>query len=92
MTFNVKINPNPETKIIAKVSTGGGVLQPTASPVTIKNQFREYQINSIQDLPDVDEVSVQNGSTLVFNSSTNQYEVKPLDITNVIGVIDGGEF
>lgn len=92
MTFNVKINPNPETKIIAKVSTGGGVLQPTTSPVTIKNQFREYQINSIQDLPDVDEVSVQNGSTLVFNSSTNQYEVKPLDITNVIGVIDGGEF
>ena len=91
MTFNVKINPNPETKIVAKVSTESGLLQ-SSTPLTIKNQFREYQINSIQDLPDVDEVSVENGATLVFNSNTNQYEVKPLDLTNVTGIIDGGEF
>lgn len=84
MTFNVKVNPNPETKIIAKVTTTGGLLQ-TSTPLTVKNQLREYQINSIQDLPDVAETSVTNGATLVFNSSTNLYEVKQIDI-------DGGEF
>lgn len=90
MTFNVKINPNPESKIVAKVSTNQGFLNPKA--LTIKNQLREYQINSIQDLPDVDEVTVQTGATIVYNANTNKYEVKPLDITNVIGVIDGGVF
>jgi hypothetical protein len=84
MTFNVKINPNPETKIVARVSPVNGVLQPT-STLTIRNQLREYQINSIQDLPDVDEVNVANGATLVYNSNTSLYEVKQLDL-------DGGEF
>lgn len=91
MTFNVKINPNPETKITAKMSTTPGFLQPSA-PLTIKNQLREYQINSIQDLPDVDEVQVANGSTIVYNSATNKYEVKPLDTDYIDGPIDGGEF
>ena len=91
MTFNVKINPNPETKITAKMSTSPGFLQPSA-PLTIKNQRREYQINSIQDLPDVDEVDVESGATIVYNADTNKYEVKPLDISDVTGIIDGGEF
>lgn len=91
MTFNVKINPNPETKIVAKVSTNNGQLS-TVNPLTIKNQLREYQINSIEDLPDVDEVNVESGSTIVYNANTSKYEVKPLDITNVTGIIDGGEF
>lgn len=91
MTFNVKINPNPETKIVAKVNTVGGFLQPS-NPLTIKNQLREYQINSIQDLPDVAEEDVVDGATLVFNATNNLYEVKQLDVTDLIGVIDGGEF
>lgn len=90
MTFNVKINPNPETRIVAKVATGQGFISPQA--LTIKNQLREYQINSIQDLPDVDEVAVTSGSTIVFNSATSNYEVKPLDANFLTGRIDGGEF
>lgn len=90
MTFNVKINPNPETKIVAKVSTNQGYLNPKA--LTIKNQLREYQINSIEDLPDVDEVNVDSGSTIVYNANTNKYEVKPLNTTDLTGIIDGGEF
>lgn len=87
MSFNI----NPESKITIKVSkTGSGLINPKS--LTIKNQLREYQINSIQDLPDVDEVAVNSGSTIVFNSVTNKYEVKPLDTTNLIGIIDGGEF
>ncbi len=91
MTFNVRVNPNPETKIVAKVTNTNGVLS-SGTPVTVKNQFREYQINSIEDLPNVDEIDVDSGSTLVFNANTNKYEVKPLDATNIVGIIDGGEF
>ena len=91
MTFNVKVNPNPETRIVAKVAVVNGVLQPT-TPLTIKNQLREYQINSIQDLPDISEVDLTNGAIIVFNSVTGVYEVKPLDASFITGVIDGGEF
>jgi hypothetical protein len=91
MTFNVKINPNPETRIVARVNTVGGILQPT-TPLTIRNQLREYQINSIQDLPDVAETNVVNGAILVFNSATNNYEVKPLETNFITGDLDGGEF
>lgn len=84
MTFTVKVNPNPETKIVARVASVNGVLQSTA-PITLRNQLREYQINSIQDLPDVAETNVANGATLVYNSNTSLYEVKQLDL-------DGGEF
>ncbi len=90
MTFTVRINPNPESKIVAKVNTNQGLLNPKA--LTIKNQLREYQINSIEDLPDVAEVNVAAGSTLVYNANNHQYEVKALDVTNLSGVIDGGEF
>jgi hypothetical protein len=90
MTFNVKVNPNPETRIVAKVATGEGFISPQM--LTIKNQLREYQINSIQDLPDVSEVSVVNGAAIVYNSATTKYEIKPLDATFLIGRIDGGEF
>lgn len=90
MTFKVRVNPNPETKIVAKVNTSQGYISPKT--LTVKNQLREYQINSIQDLPDVDETSVDSGSTLVYNANTSKYEVKPLDISNVTGIIDGGEF
>ncbi len=83
-------NINPESKITVKVNTNNGLLNPKA--LTIKNQFREYQINSIQDLPDVDEITVDSGSTIVYNANTNKYEVKPLNATNITGIIDGGEF
>ncbi len=91
MTFNVKINPNPETKIVARVAPVNGILQPTSS-LTIRNQLREYQINSIQDLPDVAEEAVVDGATLVYNANSSVYEVKQLDVTDLSGIIDGGEF
>ncbi len=79
---------NPETKITVKMNTSQGFLSPKT--VTIKNQIR--QINSIEDLPDVEEITVDSGSTIVYNSTTGKYEVKPLDATFISGRIDGGEF
>lgn len=83
MTFNATFQNN-ETRIQVKVSNNAGILTP-AAPLTIKNQIREYQINSIEDLPDVSEISVTDGATLVYNANNDLYEVKQLNI-------DGGEF
>jgi phosphoribosylformylglycinamidine (FGAM) synthase PurS component len=86
MSFNI----NPESKITIKIDNKSPVLNPTT--LTVKNQFREYQINSIEDLPDVDEVNVAEGSTLIYNQATDKYEVKQFTQQFFSGSIDGGEF
>ena len=82
MTFNAKLTKN--TYINAKVDVQNGALIPV-KPITIKNIVQEQQINSIEDLPDVSEVAVANGATLVYNASNDLYEIKQIDI-------DGGTF
>lgn len=74
-----------------KVNNTGGVLQ-TSTPITLKNQVTE--INSIEDIADVAEVDVSSGSTLVYNESMDRYEVKKLDVGDIVGEfdLDGGEF
>jgi hypothetical protein len=81
---------NPESRVVAKVGTGQGFINPQA--LTIKNQLREYQINSIEDLPDVDEVNVVSGATLVYNSENDKYEVRQLQSADLNLDLDGGTF
>jgi hypothetical protein len=82
---------NNETRIKAKIEVSNTGFQPTA-PITIQNQIREYHINSIEDLPDVDEIDVIEGATLVYNANTDTYDVKRIDVADIDGIIDGGEF
>lgn len=82
MALNVTLRSN--TYINAKVSSNNGLLSPT-SPLTIKNIVQEQILNSIEDLPDVSEVSVTDGATLVYNSNNDLYEVKQINL-------DGGEY
>lgn len=74
-----------------KVNTSGGVLQ-SQTPITLKNQVTE--ITSIEDISDVAEVDVSSGSTLVYNASTDKYEVKKLEVGDISGEfnLDGGVF
>ncbi len=72
-----------------KLNNNGGTLSPTKE-VTLKNQINE--IRSIEDIGDVDEVSVVNGATLVYNATTGKYEVKPLDFGDIEADFDGGLF
>ena len=65
----------------------------TTSPVVLKNQITE--LRSIEDIADVSEVDVVTGSTIVYNSVNDKYEVRQLtaaevNITNLD--LDGGEF
>lgn len=62
------------------------------SPFTLKNQITE--ITSIEQIADVDEINVTTGATLIYNSSTDKYEIKPLQFTDISGTVDldGGTF
>lgn len=86
MALKARIVQN--TSMIAKVSASGDRLS-TAAPVTLKNQIQE--IRSIEDFGDVEEVNVTTGATLVYNSSIDKYEVRPLELAD-LGNLDGGTF
>jgi len=76
------------TRLVAKITNNSGRLS-SAAPITLKNQIQE--IRSIEDIADVSEVSVTDGATLVYNSETDKYEVRQLQIED-LGAIDGGSF
>lgn len=75
----------------AKVKNTSGVLNPVS--VTLKNQIQE--IRSIEDIADVAEINVTDGATLVYNATTDKYEVKILDTGDINTEnlnLDGGTF
>ena len=79
------------TKQTVTVNNLGDVLT-GVSPFTLKNQITE--ITSIEQIADVDEINVTTGATLIYNSSTDKYEIKPLQFTDISGTVDldGGTF
>jgi hypothetical protein len=76
------------TRLVAKITNNNGRLS-SAAPITLKNQIQE--IRSIEDIADVIETDVTDGATLVYNSETDKYEVRQLQIED-LGAIDGGSF
>lgn len=74
MTINVKVQQNPS----------GGFVQ-TSSPITLRNTIQN--IARLDGLFDVvpDTAATANGSTLVYDTTTDKYIVKELDL-------DGGTF
>jgi len=77
------------TRQSVKVTNLGGTLT-SSSPITLKNQIVE--ITSIENIADVSEINVTDGATLIYNSSTDKYEIKPLNFDDLSGDIDGGTF
>jgi hypothetical protein len=86
MALNAKLSQ--VTSFVAKVEKSNDRLS-TNTPITIKNQVQE--IRSIEDIADVAEIDVSDGATLVYNSETDKYEVRQLQIED-LGAIDGGSF
>lgn len=76
------------SRLVAKITNNNGRLS-SAAPITLKNQIQE--IRSIEDIADVAEIDVSDGATLVYNSETDKYEVRQLQIED-LGAIDGGSF
>lgn len=76
------------SRLVAKITNNNGRLS-SAAPITLKNQIQE--IRSIEDISDVAEIDVTDGATLIYNSETDKYEVRQLQIED-LGAIDGGSF
>ena len=87
-------------KIKLNTSNTGFVVRPSfaapSNPTTstiIKNQAMTVSASRLDSLQDVVEGNnPQVGSTLVYNSDTDKYEVQRLEFTDVDGPLDGGNF
>jgi len=72
--------------ITASVNTSGGQIQASA-PVTLRSAP-----NRLDKLDDVIEGTPQDGSTLVYRASDDKYIVQQLNLSNIGGNLDGGDF
>lgn len=79
------------TNIKASVANNGAV-STQATTLTLKNTLKDEI--TIRELSNVIEGTPGEGDTIVYNSTLNKYEVKPITITanTIITEIDGGTF
>lgn len=89
MPIIARIRKAPTIK--AKVNQLNGVL--TTQPASFTLGKVLTSATRIDELLDVIEAAPQSGDTLVYNSTNDKYEVKPISVTsnNIIDV-DGGTF
>lgn len=72
----------------------GGIIN-TVVPVTLKNTptiFSGNGVSTFAHLQDVVTINETDGSTVIYDAISNKYIVKPLDLANTIGTLDGGVF
>lgn len=72
-----------QSNFTVKVNKNGSLLQ-TNRPVTVKNQIEE--IRSIDDIPGVNNALKVDGSTIIYNANTNQYEIRPYNDDPLLNV------
>jgi hypothetical protein len=90
MSIRVKLNAN-SSGIIVRPSFA--VISPPPQTVVIKNQAPTISASRLDTLQDVvEEGTPAEGSTLVYNPTTDKYEVQKLNFTDVDGPLDGGSF
>jgi hypothetical protein len=61
-----------------KVSLGTGQSITRSSAVSVKSSVTQQTTTTLNQLEDIDVTGASNNSVLVYNTSTNKYEVKPL--------------
>jgi hypothetical protein len=62
----------------------------SGSPVSLKNNLASVSQNYIHNLLDVVEINPVDGATLVYNATTDKYEVKQITVSATS--LDGGSF
>lgn len=75
--------------ITVQTSPSGSLVQD--APITLKNSIADNTVATIEAIGDVEEINVTNGATLVYNSETDKYEIRPLS-SDSIANLDGGTF
>ncbi len=83
-------------KVTVKPSSTQFKVQTQTSPISVGNRISSSITSGrLDSLSDVVENSPANNSTLVYNSDTDKYIVKKLDLDDVIdslSELDGGQF
>lgn len=86
MTINRTIN----VSIARKSSTG--VINPT-NPVTLKNvPTINSGVDKLDQLTDVNPAGETDGAVPVYDSASDKYIVQKMNMTDIVGDLDGGTF
>jgi len=86
---NIVVSSKKAIRVTA--NTTGEVIQ-SSTPVTLKNTTK-ISAGRLDQLADVSEPATpEDGSTLVYNASTDTYEVKKVNLGEVEGDLNGGTF
>jgi hypothetical protein len=87
---NVVVSRKRNVKVSSNAT--GGVIDTTV-PVTLKNApVLSSGLDTIDELRDVGLTQRSDGSTLIYDDSTDTYQVKHLNFVNIDGDLDGGVF
>ena len=74
----------------SKSSTG--VINPT-NPVTLKNvPTINSGVDKLDQLTDVNPAGETDGAVPVYDSATDKYIVQKMNMTDIVGDLDGGTF
>lgn len=85
MTIKVRVNTTQRIRV-------KGVYAPNDTVATV-NQSTGDAVNRLDQLNDVEEgLTPSDGSTLVYNSVNDKYEVQKLNLSDIEGDLDGGSF
>lgn len=87
---NVVVSKRKNVRVTA--NTTGGVIE-TSPPVTLKNLATlNNGVNTIDELTDVNLTQRNDGSTLIYDQTTDKYVVKHMEFVDITGDLDGGVF
>ena len=87
---NVVVSRKRNVKVSSNATAG---VIDTSIPVTLKNTpIISSGIDTIDELRDVGLSQRTDGSTLIYDNTTDTYQVKHLDFENIVGDLDGGVF
>jgi hypothetical protein len=97
---NVKLAPNNEDEIVVQrrgqVSVklnqnDSGLLQPSGQPIALTPLLQHAHLSELLDVEITGTPS--NGYAVIYNSETNKYDVRPIEVADIaLDLIDGGTF
>lgn len=86
---NVVVSKKRSVQISSNATAG---IIDTTTPVVLKNNPVLGAATRLDRLSDVIANNEIDGATLVYNSTNDTYVVKKLDLSDVVGDLDGGTF
>lgn len=86
---NVVVSKKRSVQISSNATAG---IIDTTTPVVLKNNPVLSGTTRIDRLTDVNANNEIDGATLVYNSTNDTYVVKKLDLSEIVGDLDGGTF